>query len=115
MSQNLEEAVESMGATANRIADELVQCRHRLRYATEAVRSLNPLQQTVALMLSGGVDYDGAVRTFKRLYIVKVLERHRGNQTKAAQEMGMHRNSIRRIMADLNISLREGHETEGAA
>jgi DNA-binding NtrC family response regulator len=115
MSQGLEEAIDSMGATANRIADELVDCRHRLRSATEAIRTLNPLQQTVALMLSGGVDYDGAVRTFKRFYIVKVLDRNRGNQTKAAQEMGMHRNSLRRVMADLNISLREGHETEGAA
>jgi Fis family transcriptional regulator len=73
------------------------------------------LGDAIRSMLAAGINYDAAVHAFKRLYIVKILDAHRGNQTKAAQAMGMHRNTLRRIMADLNISLREGHEKAGAA
>jgi Fis family transcriptional regulator len=72
------------------------------------------LESAVTLMQQDGVNYEAAVRTFKRLFIVMMLERCRGNKCKAAREMGMHRNTIRRIMDDLKIE-REPHETESAA
>ena len=71
------------------------------------------LDSAVTLMQAGGVTYEAAVHAFKRLYIIKILNRHRGIQTKAALEMGVHRNTLRRMMAELHISLRE--ETEGEA
>jgi Fis family transcriptional regulator len=61
------------------------------------------LAHAVTLMQEGGVNYDAAVRTFKRLFITQTLERNRGNQTKAAFEMGMHRNTLRLIMAELDL------------
>lgn len=79
------------------------------------------LENAVSLMQECGVSYDAAIRTFKRLFIVMMIERSRGNKCKAAREMGMHRNSIRRIMTELTIvpvpSCDEiaRHETEGAA
>jgi DNA-binding NtrC family response regulator len=78
------------------------------------------LENAVELMHSAGVNYEAAVRTFKRLYIVMALERHKGNKVRTARSLGMHRKTIRRIMDDLHISLREdpepiSRETEGAA
>jgi Fis family transcriptional regulator len=36
-----------------------------------------------------------------------VLLAHRGNQCKAAEELGMHRNTLSRTMAELGLSLAE--------
>jgi Fis family transcriptional regulator len=72
------------------------------------------LDNAITLMQAGGVTYEDALHAFKRLYIVKLLNRNRGSQTKTAREMGVHRNTIRRMMADLNISLREDKESEAA-
>ncbi len=56
-------------------------------------------------MHSGGIRYEEAVREFKRQYLREVLIAHRGNQSKAAEELGMHRNTLSRTMADLGLDL----------
>ena len=61
----------------------------------------------VTQMHSSGVSYDAAVREFKRQYLREVLVAHRGNQCKAAEELGMHRNTLSRTMADLGLNLSE--------
>ena len=38
--------------------------------------------------------YADAVREFKKRFLLEVLVRHRGNQCKAAEELGMHRNTL---------------------
>jgi predicted ArsR family transcriptional regulator len=43
------------------------------------------------------------VREFKRQYILEVLARHRGNQCKAAEELGMHRNTLSRTLTELGM------------
>ena len=48
-----------------------------------------------------------AVREFKKQYLREVLVAHRGNQCKAAEELGMHRNTLSRAMAELGLSLTE--------
>jgi DNA-binding NtrC family response regulator len=58
-------------------------------------------------MHSSGVSYDAAVREFKRQYLREVLVAHRGNQCKAAEELGMHRNTLSRTMAELGLNLSE--------
>jgi len=58
-------------------------------------------------MHSSGIRYEDAVRDFKRQYLREVLESHRGNQCKAAEELGMHRNTLSRAMADLGLNLAE--------
>jgi Fis family transcriptional regulator len=52
------------------------------------------LDALVIQMHSSGVAYHEAVRQFKRRYLLEVLAQHRGNQCKAAEELGMHRNTL---------------------
>lgn len=65
------------------------------------------LDNLVAQMHSSGIRYDDAVRDFKRQYLREVLVAHRGNQCKAAEELGMHRNTLSRAMAELGLDLAE--------
>ena len=58
-------------------------------------------------MHSSGIPYEDAVREFKRQYLREVLVAHRGNQCKAAEELGMHRNTLSRAMAELGLELAE--------
>jgi DNA-binding NtrC family response regulator len=58
-------------------------------------------------MHSSGISYEKAVREFKKQYLREVLVAHRGNQCKAAQELGMHRNTLSRAMAELGLDLAE--------
>jgi Fis family transcriptional regulator, factor for inversion stimulation protein len=65
------------------------------------------LDSLVTQMHSSGIRYDDAVREFKRQYLRQVLVANRGNQCKAAEELGMHRNTLSRTMAELGLSLAE--------
>ncbi len=65
------------------------------------------LDNLVTQMHSSGIRYDDAVRDFKRQYLREVLIAHRGNQCKAAEELGMHRNTLSRAMAELGLDLAE--------
>jgi len=46
------------------------------------------------------------VREFKKRFILAVLEENKGNQCRAARELGMHRNTLSRTLAELEIDLR---------
>ena len=61
----------------------------------------------VTQMHSSGIRYDDAVREFKKQYLREVLIANRGNQCKAAEELGVHRNTLSRAMADLELDLAE--------
>ena len=65
------------------------------------------LDSLVTQMHSSGIPYEEAVREFKRQYLREVLLKHRGNQCKAAEELGMHRNTLSRAMAELGLDLSE--------
>ena len=65
------------------------------------------LDNLVTQMHSSGMRYEDAVREFKKQYLREVLEAHRGNQCKAAEELGMHRNTLSRAMAELGLELAE--------
>jgi Fis family transcriptional regulator, factor for inversion stimulation protein len=65
------------------------------------------LDNLVTQMHSSGIRYEDAVREFKRQYLREVLVAHRGNQCKAAEELGMHRNTLSRAMTDLGLDLAE--------
>lgn len=77
---------------------------------TISTRGLNvkrELDSLVTQMHSTGVRYDEAVRQFKRQYLIEVLRAHRGNQCKAAEELGMHRNTLSRTMDELELNIAE--------
>ena len=65
------------------------------------------LDSLVTQMHSSGMRYEDAVREFKRQYLREVLVANRGNQCKAAEELGIHRNTLSRTMAELGMSLAE--------
>lgn len=61
------------------------------------------LDTLVLQMHAAGLSYADAVREFKKRFILEVLSRHRGNQCKAAEELGMHRNTLSRMLAELDL------------
>ena len=65
------------------------------------------LDSLVTQMHSSGIRYEEAVREFKRGFLREVLIANRGNQCKASEELGMHRNTLSRTMAELGLSLAE--------
>jgi DNA-binding NtrC family response regulator len=65
------------------------------------------LDNLILQMHAAGVAYTDAVREFKKRYILEVLSRHRGNQCKAADELGMHRNTLSRTLAELDMDSAE--------
>ena len=48
-----------------------------------------------------GVRYDEAVKEFKRRYITNVLRENGNNQKRAAAALGIHRNTLSKIISDL--------------
>jgi len=61
------------------------------------------LDTLIVQMHSAGISYTDAIRQFKKRYILEVLARHKGNQCKAATELGMHRNTLSRTLAELDL------------
>lgn len=62
-------------------------------------RSLHArLEQLVADMLDGGIRLDEALRALETHYLRQVLQRNCGNQSRAADELGIHRNTLRNKM-----------------
>ena len=57
----------------------------------------------ITQMHGAGVAYNEAVRQFKKRYILEVLAHHKGNQCRAAEELGMHRNTLSRTLAELDM------------
>lgn len=64
------------------------------------------LEALVFQMYKSNILYSEAVREFKKRFIITVLEENRGNQCKAARQLGMHRNTLSRTMQELKIDVR---------
>lgn len=65
------------------------------------------LESLVAQMYDCGILYPEAVREFKKRFIMNVLQQNRGNQCKAARELGMHRNTLSRTLVELKLDVRQ--------
>ena len=57
------------------------------------------LERLIEEMVSKGIRYSEAQREFERRFIVQVLARTDFNLRRAAQELGMHRNTLSRKIA----------------
>jgi Fis family transcriptional regulator len=64
------------------------------------------LAALVTQMYQSGILYSEAVREFKKRFILTVLEQNNGNQCKAARQLGMHRNTLSRTIAELELDVR---------
>lgn len=73
----------------------------------------NQLEVLVSEMNSSGILYAEAVREFKKVFIANVLEHNKGNQCKAAKQLGMHRNTLSRTMAELDLDIRPLRRSNG--
>jgi len=56
------------------------------------------LGDIVGDMIDGGIRLEEAVREVEAHFLRQVLERHNGNQSKAAATLGIHRNTLRAKM-----------------
>ena len=63
------------------------------------------LDSVVLQMYRAGVRCSEAVREFQKAFILTILKDQRGNQCKAAEKLGMHRNTLRRTIRDLDIDI----------
>ncbi|MDP2055765.1 MAG: helix-turn-helix domain-containing protein [Acidobacteriota bacterium] len=64
------------------------------------------LDQLVAEMVTRGVHYADAQREFEKRFIGCVIDTHDGNLCKAADTLGVHRNTLTRKVKDLKIRVR---------
>jgi Fis family transcriptional regulator, factor for inversion stimulation protein len=63
------------------------------------------LENLVLHMYKTGIGYSEAVREFEKGFILTVLQGQKGNQVRAAQDLGMHRNTLRRMIHCLQIDI----------
>jgi len=64
------------------------------------------LQRLIDEMVEKGIRFPEAQREFERRFITKVLDDSDGNLSKAADVLGMHRNTLSRKMTELRIKRR---------
>jgi Fis family transcriptional regulator len=65
------------------------------------------LEALVNQMSKSNILYSEAVREFKKRFILAVLQENNGNQCRAAKQLDMHRNTLSRTMAELDIDVRQ--------
>ena len=61
------------------------------------------LEKLVQEMLDRGILYEDARREFERVFISKALARSGGNLCKAADVLGLHRNTMTRKVTEYRI------------
>lgn len=61
------------------------------------------LEQLVAEMVDKGIRFEDGQREFDRRFITRVVQRCDGNLGKAADVLGVHRNTLRRKIQTLKI------------
>jgi DNA-binding NtrC family response regulator len=66
------------------------------------------LDRLVEEMVDRGVQFEDAVREFEKRFIARVLGKSDGSLTKAADALGMHRNTLTRKMGEYKIKRRAG-------
>ena len=64
------------------------------------------LDQLVDEMVARGVHYEDAQREFEKRFVAQVIDRSAGNLSKAADTLGVHRNTLARKIKDLKIKTR---------
>ena len=64
------------------------------------------LEQLVGEMVDRGIDFVDAQREFEKRFIARVIQKHNGNLCKAADKLGVHRNTLSRKLKELKIKAR---------
>ena len=64
------------------------------------------LDRLIEEMVQRGIRFPDATREFERRFISRILARADGNLSKAADELGIHRNTLSRKMAEYRLKRR---------
>ena len=65
------------------------------------------LEALIMQMYKSNILYSEALREFKKRFILTVLQENKGNQCRAARQLGMHRNTLSRTITELKIDVRQ--------
>ena len=61
------------------------------------------LEALIDRMIEHGIQFSEAVTEFQKRFIQRMLEKNNGNQSKAAQALGIHRNTLSRKREELGL------------
>jgi transcriptional regulator with PAS, ATPase and Fis domain len=61
------------------------------------------LEALVTEMVDRGILFSDAKREFEKRFIARVLQRHKGNLSRAAQDLKIHRNTLGKKIEELKI------------
>ena len=76
-------------------------------YPTSAALDALALQ-----MYRADISYSEAIREFRKQFVLTVLRDTNWNESKAAPLLGMHRNTLRRILRELDLDIRALRKAE---
>ena len=72
--------------------------------ATEGAHSVKQALDTlVSEMIDRGILFSDARREFEKRFIARVLQRHRGNLSRAAKDLKIHRNTLGKKIEEYKI------------
>ena len=66
------------------------------------------LEKLIDEMVEKGIRYADARREFERRFIARVLASSHGNLCRAAERLGMHRNTLSRKIGELRLKRHAG-------
>jgi DNA-binding protein Fis len=64
------------------------------------------LEQLVGEMVEKGIRFEDAQREFEKRFVARVVQQCDGNLSRAADTLGVHRNTLTRKVKDLKIRVR---------
>jgi Fis family transcriptional regulator len=69
---------------------------------TKNMRSV--LEAVISEMVEKGILWPEAAAEFEKLFMLEALRKHRGNLCKAAETLGIHRNTLSKKMREYGIA-----------
>ncbi len=72
------------------------------------------LESLINQMIDQGILFTDALSEFEKRFIKKMLEKTNGNHSKAAVELGIHRNTLSRKVEDLGLDHRQRRRVQAA-
>jgi Fis family transcriptional regulator len=76
--------------------------------AQEHAMMKDQLEGLVSQMVERGILFDEAMGEFEKRFIKRALDRTNGNQSRAAQLLGIHRNTLSRKIGQYKLDCRNG-------
>src|ERR1700751_3523657 len=92
-------AVRPQRRSQNRCTEQILERKRRI--------VKDQLEALILQMYKSNILYSEGVREFKKRFILTVLQENKGNQCRAARELGMHRNTLSRTIDELKIDVRQ--------